>query len=328
MIRRREFITLLGGVAAAWPLAVRAQQSALPVIGYMDSLSPDFAPHLVTAFREGLRNGGYVEGQNAAIEYRWAHGQYDRLPALADELVARQVALLVAVGGTASGLAAKAATSTIPVLFQLGSDPVKLELVASLNRPGANITGVTSTIALLGAKRFDVLHHLAAKDARIAVFTNPANPNSKNETTDLQDAAQSLGRQVQILYASSEREVDTAFKTLAQDRPGALILTTDPFFTIQRYQIVTLANHYGVPTIYYVREWAVAGGLMSYGPSFADAYRQVGEYAARILKGAKPAELPVMQSTKFELFINLKTAKTYDFAIPPTLLALADEVIE
>src|SRR5262245_40641673 len=294
----------------------------------MDGLSPDFSMHLVAAFRDGLKSAGYVEGQNVAIEYRWAYGQYGELPAIARELVARPVSVLVAVGGTASGLAAKAATSTVPVLFQLGSDPVKLGLVASFNRPGGNVTGVTSTVTLLAPKRFDVMRQLAPADATMAVLANPSNPNTENEVKDLHAAARTLGRQLRILHASGEREIDTAFKTLAQERPGAIILATDPYLTTRRHQVVALANHYAIPAVYYVREWAIAGGLISYGPSFADAYRLIGDYAARILKGAKPDELPVIQSAKFELFINLKTAKTYGFTIPPTLLALADEVTE
>jgi len=328
MSSRRQVITMLGGAAATWPLTTHAQQPAVPLIGYMEGLSRDASAHLVAAFRQGLRQSGFIEDQNVMIEYRWADGRYDQLPALAADLAARPISVLCAMGGTASGLAARAATSTIPVVFQLGSDPVRIGLVESLHRPGGNVTGVTSAIAMLGAKRLDLLRDLAPADAAIAVLANPSNPNAIPEIGDVRDAARALGRQMRLLQAASEREIDTAFADVAKERAGALIVATDPFFTTRRHQIVALANHYVVPAIYYVREWVLAGGLLSYGPSFADAYRQVGEYAGRILKGAKPTELPVMQSTKFELFINLRTAKTHGFTIPTTLLALADEVIE
>jgi putative tryptophan/tyrosine transport system substrate-binding protein len=324
---RRDFISLLGSAPTAWPLAVRAQQAAMPVIGFLRSSSIDRSAHLVTAFRQGLKEVGYSESQNVAIEYRSAEGEYDRLPALAADLVRRQVTVIVATGGSAPALAAKAATSTIPILFT-GEDPVKLGLVASLNQPGGNATGVSTLATEIGSKRLGLLRELVPTATTIALMYNPAFPGSQRDLGDVQSAARTMGQKIQVLKAANEGEIDAAFVALARERPGALFIAPDPFLVSRREQIVTLANHYKLPALYQWREFAEVGGLASYGPSHTEPYRLVGIYTGRILKGAKPADLPVIQSTRFELVINLRTAKRIGLEIPPMLLARADEVIE
>jgi putative ABC transport system substrate-binding protein len=326
-MKRREFITLLGGAATAWPLAARAQQPGMPVIGFLNSGSPDTLAQLVAAFRQGLREDGYVEGQNLAIEYRWAGGVYERLPALAADLIRRQVSVIIA-GAPPAVLAAKAMTSTVPIVFTSGGDPVELGFVSSLNRPGGNLTGVSFLVNELGAKRLELLHELVPKAALIGFLANPTRPSSEVETKDTQQAAQRLGVQVHIVNASSEREIDAAFANFVQQRVNALLIGTDSYYLTRRDQLVALAARLAVPTMYNLREYVVAGGLMSYGPSITDVYRQAGVYTAKILKGAKPAELPVVQPTKFELVINLKTAKVLGVTIPLIMQMTADEVIE
>jgi putative ABC transport system substrate-binding protein len=322
-LKRREFITVLGGTAA-WPLAARAQQIAMPVIGFLRGTSIDRSTHLVTAFLQGLKEAGYFEGQNVVIEYRSAEGQYDRLPALAAELVRRQVTVIVATGGTAPATTAKALTSTIPIVFT-GEDPVRAGLVASLNQPGGNATGVSTLTTDIGSKRLGLLHELAPNASTIALLNNPTSPDGARYLQDVQSAARSL---IRVLNAVNEGEIDAAFVIMARDRPDALLTGADPFLNSRRDQIVTLANHYKLLALYEWREYAIAGGLASYGPSHTEPYRLVCIYTGRILKGAKPSDLPVIQSTKFELVINLRTAKSLGIEIPPTLLARADEVIE
>jgi putative tryptophan/tyrosine transport system substrate-binding protein len=326
-MRRRDFVSLIGG-AAAWPLAARAQQPAMPMVGFLNSESPDLFAYLVRAFREGLNQSGYVEGSNVAIEYRWADGQYDRLPALVADLIQRQVTVIAA-NSPAPVMAAKAATTTIPIVFATGYDPVAAGLVASLARPGGNLTGVTSLTAEVGPKRVELLHELVPTATSIALLVNPAaGPIRETISTDLQAAARKLGLQFHVLHASAVRDFDPVFATLAQLRPGGLVIGSDPFFNSQSEQLAALAIRHAVPAIYQYREFAAAGGLMSYGGSLTDMYRQVGVHTGRILKGEKPADLPVQQTTKVELIINLKTAKALGLEVPRTLIARADEVIE
>ena len=326
-MKRREFITLVGG-AAAWPLAARAQQPSIPLIGYLSSRSPDESRHLLEAFRMGLKAGGYVEGQNVAIEYRWGEGQYGRLPALAADLVRRDVAVLVTTGGEPSVLAAKAATSAIPIVFTVGGDPVKLGLVASLNRPGGNATGVSLLTTAPEAKRLGLLKELVPDAAVFGVLINPNYQEAEAQSREVQEAGRALGRRIQIANAGSDQELGTAFAALVEQRAAALLVAADPFFDTRRERIVALAAQFKLPGIYQFRDYVVAGGLMSYGISISDGYRQVGIYTGQILKGAKPADLPIHQSIKFECVINLKTAKTFGLQISDNVLSLADEVIE
>jgi len=327
-MRRREFIKLLGGAIAVRPLAASAQQPAMPLVGYLHSGSPSPNAHLVAAFRQGLMEAGYVEDRNVGIEFRWAEGRYDQLPALAAELIARHVSVIVAQGGDPPSLAARSLTATIPIVFTSSSDPVKLGLVNSLNRPGGNVTGVWLYTSLLGTKRLELLRQLLPANTLIAVLVNPSNPNAQSDIAELQDAARGLGQSISLVKASTETEIDAGFATLAQSRVSALLVNTDPFYLARRDQIVALAARDRVMAIYAQREFVAAGGLISYGASLADGYQQVGFYTGRVLKGENPADIPVMQPTKFEMAINLKTAKSLGLSIPATLLALANEVIE
>jgi putative ABC transport system substrate-binding protein len=326
-MKRREFITLLGGTAATWPLVARAQQPGMPVIGFLNSVSPAPFARMVAGFQQGLREAGYVEGQNVAVEYRWAEGQNDRLPVLAADLVGRQVAVIAATGGPAPVLAAKAATSSIPIVFVSGADPVKAGLVASLNRPGGNITGVSPLLSALGSKRLELLHLLVPKAAVIGVLVNP-NYDADAQVRDVQTAADTIGVQVKVLPATSIEEIDKAFATASQQVVAALFVANDPYLDSQRDQIIALAARAAIPAMYYTRSYTAAGGLISYGANVAEAYRQAGIYTGKILKGAKPAELPVLQPTNFKLIINRKTANALGLEVPAQLLALADEVIE
>ena len=327
-MRRREFIVVFGGAAAAWPLIVSAQQSTMPVIGFLNVASPGPLRQQIAAFREGLKESGYVEGQNVAVEYRWAEGQYERLPELAADLVRQQVSVIFVGGGAPAVLAAKAATTTIPIVFSTGGDPVRSGLVASLNQPSGNITGVYHFATGLEAKRLGLLHEMLPKATPIAVLINPNYADAENQLRDVQEAAARLGVQLVVVRANAESDFNAAFSTVVQQRSGALLVCASPFFNNRREQLVVLAARHALPTIYEWRDFAAAGGLMSYGTSLADAYRQVGVYAGQILKGAKPVDLPVVQSTRFELVINLSTAKALGIEVPPTLLARADEVIE
>src|SRR5262245_39566344 len=330
-MRRREFITLLGGAAVAWPLAARAQQrSAMPVVGFLSAFSPDGFTERLSAFRQGLKETGYVEGENVAIEYRWAEGQMERLPAMAAELVRRPVAVIAAPGNTSVVLAAKTATTTIPIVFAVGEDPVRLGIVASLARPGGNLTGINFFVAELGAKRMELLRELVPGAVRVAVLVNPATDvaNAESVVRDVDAAARAKGAQIQVFNASTSREIDAAFAALVRERLDALFVSGDGFFNSRRVQLVHLATRHAVPTTYAARDYPAVGGLMSYGTSITDTYRQTGVYAGRILKGAKPADLPVTQATKFELVINHQTARTLGLAVPASLLSLADEVIE
>src|SRR5271169_2913892 len=309
-MRRRDFITLLGGTAAAWPLAVRAQQPAMPVIGFLNGASADPNAPMLAAFRQGLNEAGYVEGQNVAIEYRWAEGQYDRLPALAADLVRRKVAVIAATGGPASGHAAKSATVTIPIVFISGADPIKEGLVASLNRPGGNATGVNPLLPAMEGKRLGLLHELVASADLFTALLNPAMPTFDDQLNDVEEAARALGQKIHIFRVSNEAEIDATFSSAADMHSGAALVAADPFMLSRRSKIVALAARYALPAVYEVREYALAGGLMSYGVSIAEAYRRAGIYVGRILKGEEPADLPVQQPTKYEFVFNLRTAKT------------------
>jgi putative ABC transport system substrate-binding protein len=326
MIERRAFISLLGGAVAAWPVAARAQQPVSPLVGFLNGASPDGYAPMVTAFRQGLKESGYVEGQNVAIEYRWAGGQYDRVPAMALELVGHQVAAIVA--NTPGVLAIKAAITTIPIVFTTSSDPVQIGLIASLARPGGNVTGVTQLAVEVMPKRLELAHELVPASATIAILANPANSSTETQLRDLQTAAQTLGRQVHVLHASSERDFDTIFANLSQLRAAVLVISTDAFLLSRSERLAALTVRHAVPAIFQDRAFAAAGGLMSYGASSPDAYRLAGVYTGRILKGEKPADLPVVQSTKIELIVNLKTAKALGLTVPAALLVRADEVIE
>jgi putative tryptophan/tyrosine transport system substrate-binding protein len=326
-MRRREFITLLGGAAAAWPLAARAQQPAMPLIGFIPSGSAGPLRQQVAAFREGLKEAGYVNGQNVTVEYGFAEGQLDRFPALVSDLVRRQASVL-AVTSIAGARAAKQATTTIPVVFSVGEDPVAAGLVDSLSRPGGNLTGVHQFTTGLEAKRLGLLHEMVPKATTIAVLVHPNFPSAETQLRDVQEAAPRLGVQLVVVRANVESDFDAAFATLVQQRAGALLVCASPFFNARRQQLVVLATRHAVPAIYEWRDFAEVGGLMSYGTILGDAYRQVGVYAGRVLKGAKPANLPVVQVTRFEFVINLSTAKALGIEVPPTLSARADEVIE
>jgi putative ABC transport system substrate-binding protein len=323
-VRRREFITLLGG-AATWPLPALAQQ--MPVIGFLNGASPEPYAPMAAAFRQGLKETGYVEGQNITIEYRWANDHYDRLPALAAELIAHQVTVMAATG-TPAAVAAKAATSTIPIVFSAAADPIMLGLVTSLNRPTGNVTGVSGYISALGAKRLELLRELVPSAGVIGVLVDPNYPDAEFQRKDVTEAARLIGQQIHIVNAGTESDFNGAFATLVQLKAGALVVSADVLFTSRREQLVALAARHKVPAIYYLREFVLAGGLMSYAPDLADGYRQAGIYVGRILKGAQPADLPIVQPTKFELVINLKTAKALNLTVPSSLLATADEVIE
>lgn len=323
-MRRREFIALFGGAAATWPLAARTQQP-MPVIGYLSGRFPAESNYLVTAFEQGLREGGFSVGQNVGIEFRWAEGQYDRLPAQAADLVSRHVTLIAASGAVQ---AAQAATSTVPIVFVTGDDPVRRGLVASMNRPGGNATGVTPLTQQMEAKRLNILHQLLPQGTVIAMLVTRSNPSVALQLQEAQDAARTLGRQLDVLEVANTADIDTAFATLTQHGDGAVALSADPFMNSHREQLIALTTRYKLPALFYSRESVAGGALMSYGASFADSFVQAGGYASRILKGEKPADLPVLQATKFEFIINLKTAKALGLTFPPTLLALADEVIE
>jgi putative tryptophan/tyrosine transport system substrate-binding protein len=326
-MRRREFITLLGG-AAAWPLAARAQQAGLPVIGYLSARSPDVDTPFTAAFRKGLSETGYVEGRNVAIEYRWADGEYDRLLVLAADLVRRQVVVIAAAGGSSPALAAKAATTRIPIVFQTGDNPVEVGLVASLNRPGSNLTGVTSLNAEVVQKRLELLHELFPTATIMALLVNSTNPNAEVLSRDAQAGARTLGLELHVMHATTERDFDMVFADLLRLGASGLVIGSDPFFAGRSEQLAALSVRHAVPTIFQYHQFAAAGGLMSYGGDLTDTYRQVGVYAGRILKGERPADLPVQQSTKVELIINLKTAKAFGITVPITLLGRADEIIE
>ncbi|MFL6796286.1 MAG: ABC transporter substrate-binding protein [Xanthobacteraceae bacterium] len=327
-MQRREVISLLSGAAAAWPLAARSEQRSVPVIGYLSPGSPEPSSFLVTALREGLKEASYIEGKNISIEYRWARGHYDQLQTLAADLVQRQVAVIAATGGTISAQAAKEVTSTIPIIFNVGDDPIRSGLVASFNRPGGNITGVSTLSPALETKRLALLRELVRRTAIVAVLVNATNPDRGPQLRDINAAATQLGQELRFFYASSESEIATAFGGVVEHRADALLVANDVFLTNQRDQIVALAARHAIPTIYAFRQFAESGGLMSYSTNLIEVYRQIGVYVGRVLKGEKPADLPVVQPTKFELVINIKTAKALGLEIPDKLLALADEVID
>jgi putative tryptophan/tyrosine transport system substrate-binding protein len=326
-MKRRDFIAGIGG-ALAMRITARAQHQTIPMVGFLSSLTQFESSHLVAAFRRGLLENGFVDGQTIAVDYRWADGHYDRLPGLARDLVGRGVAVFVSTGGQPTLLAAKAATNTVPIVFATGADPVQSGVIASFNRPGGNITGLYVVTTGLEAKRFGLLQELVPASAAVALLANSTNPNSAAQVRDVQDAARAVARPIHVLYAASERELETAFAAISQIRPAALLIASDPWLSTRRERLVELSRRSAIPTMYQWREFAEAGGLMSYGTNLADAYRQVGVYVGRILKGASPAELPVLQPTKYELVINLKTAKALNLQIPPGVLAIADEVIE
>jgi putative ABC transport system substrate-binding protein len=328
MIRRRDFITLLGGAAATWPVVAQAEQAPMPVVGFFHEGSADGRAHFAAAFREGLSEAGFVDGRNVLIEYRWGQDQFDRVPELVAELIQRRTAVIATPGSATAALAAKAATSTIPIVFSVGSDPVKLGLVDSLNRPGGNVTGVNYYTQDLGPKRLGLLRELMPAGADVVVLANPKSPITDSALKDLQAAADAVGQQFSVLLASNNEEIYGAFPVIGQRRTPALVIVTDPLFTSRRVQLVTLATRYAIPAIYTSREFTEVGGLMSYGTDLPNIFRQVGIYTGRILKGAKPSDLPVMQPTKFDFVINLATAKVLGIEIPPALLARADEVIE
>jgi putative ABC transport system substrate-binding protein len=326
-MRRRAVVSLLGSAMASWPLSPGAQQTK-PTIGFLSSRSPIESATNVAAFRQGLKDAGYVDGENVAIDYRWAEGRYDRLPALAAELVGLQVAAIVATGGNAPGLAAKTATARIPIVFVSGGDPVKAGLVTSLSRPGGNVTGMSFLGTALLAKRLEILHQLVPGAAAICMLFNPSYPDSDLQKRELQDASEVIKKQVKVIGATTEGDIDVAFADFAKQRPDALLIANDPFFDSRRAQLVALAKRHSMPAIYPDRAYVAEGGLVSYGSNLSDSYRSAGGYVSRILKGAKPADLPVLQPTKFELVVNLKTAKALGLTIPPTILARADELIE
>lgn len=327
-MRRREFLGVLGGAAAVWPVAARAQQRAMPVIGFLGSLSPGAVARHVAEFRQTLKEAGHKEGKTVAIEYRWAEGQYARLPDLVADLVRHQVAVIVTVGGDPAALAAKAATSTIPIIFMVGRNPVKFGLVASLNRPGGNATGFNFFISETEVKRIELLRELVPTASALAVLLNPKSADAENQVRDFREASSALQQQIDVMNASNDVELELAFSALTQRKIGALLVGADPFLMTRRDLVISLAARHGIPAVYPLRDFAESGGLISYGASLTDAYRQVGIYASKILNGAKPTELPVVQPTKFEMVINLKTAKMLGITVPPTLIARADEVIE
>jgi putative tryptophan/tyrosine transport system substrate-binding protein len=327
-VKRRDFITLIGGATLAWPLAARAQQPAMPVIGILHPGSPEANAKFLAAFRKGLSESGYVEGHNVAIEYRWAHGESGRLPQLAADLTSHPVALIVTPGSVAAALAAKAATTTIPIVYASGADPVQAGLAASFNRPGANLTGISSMNMGLAAKQLGLLHQLLPRAARFAVLINPDNPQIRSVIPEVEAAASTMTRQLEILTAKTKRDLGTAFNEAVQKRADAVLISPDPLFTNRPVQLATLAARHGMAAIYGIREFAEGGGLMSYGSNFTDMFRQAGAYAGRILRGEKAGDLPILQASKFELVINLQTAEALGLEVPATLLALADEVID
>ena len=327
-LRRREFIWLLGGAAAGWPLVARTQQPTMPVIGLLHPGSPEANARFVAGFHKGLAETGYVEGRNILIEYRWGHGESTRLPELAADLIRRAANVIVTPGGVAAALAAKAETATIPIVFVIGVDPVQAGLVVSLNRPGGNVTGITSMNSGLAAKQLGLLHQLLQRDARFVVLVNSSNPQIRLAVADVKAAAAAMGQPLDIVTAKTNREITPAFKEAVQKRADAILISPDPLFSSRPVQLATLAARHAMPAIYALREFAESGGLISYGSNFTDMFRQAGTYVARILKGEKPADLPILQATKFELVINLQTAEVLGLAVPPSLLAIADEVIE